>query len=403
MREIIAIASKSDAHRAMICAALSELTSGRSCRIRCDQMSKDIEATDACLSALKAGEEGMYCGESGSTLRFLLPVMGALGHRAVFYTEGRLPKRPLSPLSEELAAHGCVLSEQGSSPFVISGTLSAGTYTMPGDISSQYISGLLFALPLLEGNSSIRLTSRLESRGYVDMTLQVIREFGIKITETAKGFEMAGGQQYLAPKVYQVEGDWSNSCFFLAAGALTEGGVRVKGLSLASLQGDRKILDLLKQFGAEVWEREKDITVKPGKLRGITIDASQIPDMVPVLAVLACAAKGNTVIQNAGRLRIKESDRLATVSKGLRDLGAKVEEGAAGLVIEGADCCDSGRFLRGGTVDGAGDHRIVMMAAIASLLCKDPVAITGAEAVSKSYPDFFRDFNRLNLDENIRI
>ncbi len=405
MREITAIASKSDAHRAMICAALSELTSGRKCKIHCEQSSKDIEATAACLLALLSGQEEMYCGESGSTLRFLLPVMGALGHAAAFYAEGRLPQRPLSPLYEELINHGCILSEPGSAPLTISGKLSAGIYTMPGNVSSQYISGLLLALPLLKGDSRIQLTGPMESRGYVDMTLQVIRKFGVQITETPEGFEIAGGQQYLAPEAYQVEGDWSNSCFFLAAGALVEGGICVKGLSADSLQGDRKILDLLRQFGAEVCERESDITVKPGKLRGITIDASQIPDMVPILAVLACAADGKTIIENAGRLRIKESDRLQAVSQGLNSLGAKVEELPEGLVIEGfgsgSEC--SGKPLRGGTVDGAGDHRIVMMAAIASLLCRQPVAITGAEAVSKSYPDFFADLKKLDLGGNVRI
>ncbi len=399
MREITAIASKSDAHRAMICAALSQLTSGRNCQIHVDSGSKDIEATAACLSAFLAGEETMLCGESGSTLRFLLPVMGALGHKASFYGEGRLPERPLSPLYEELTAHGCVLSPKGSRPLTISGKLKAGTYTMPGNVSSQYISGLLFALPLLAGDSKILLEGKLESRGYVDMTLQVIRKFGIQIEESDTGFTVPGGQKYQAPQSYVVEGDWSNSCFFLVAGALTEGGICVKGLSQQSLQGDKKILDLLKNFGAEVCQRESEVVVKPGKLRGITIDASQIPDMVPILAVLACAAEGRTVIENAGRLRIKESDRLATVSQVLNGLGAKVKELPEGLIIEGL----AGEQMSGGTADGANDHRIVMMAAISSLLCKEPVIITGAEAVSKSYPDFFWDLKKLELDGNVRI
>ncbi len=399
MREITAIASKSDAHRAMICAALSQLTSGRACQIHVDSESKDIEATAACLSAFLAGEETMHCGESGSTLRFLLPVMGALGHRASFYGEGRLPERPLSPLYEELTAHGCVLSPKGSRPLVISGKLKAGTYTMPGNVSSQYISGLLFALPLLTGDSKILLEGKLESRGYMDMTLQVIRKFGIQIEESDTGFTVPGGQTYQAPQSYVVEGDWSNSCFFLVAGALAEGGICVKGLSQQSLQGDKKILDLLKNFGAEVCQRESEVVVKPGKLRGITIDASQIPDMVPILAVLACAAEGRTVIENAGRLRIKESDRLATVSQVLNGLGAKVKELPEGLIIEGL----AGEQMSGGTADGANDHRIVMMAAISSLLCKEPVIITGAEAVSKSYPDFFWDLKKLELDGNVRI
>ncbi len=403
MREISAIASKSDAHRALICAALSQLTSGRTCQISCENVSKDIEATRSCLTALLAGEETMQCGESGSTLRFLLPIMGALGHTAAFYTEGRLPLRPLSPLYEELEAHGCILSAQGSSPLVIRGKLTAGRYVLPGNVSSQYVSGLLFALPLLTGDSRIVIGGTLESRGYVDMSLQVIRDFGVEIIETQDGFAIPGRQQYVAPDTYQVEGDWSNSCFWLAAGALLEDGICVKGLRQDSLQGDRKILELLKAFGAAVQVSEEGVCVYPEKLRGMTIDASQIPDMVPVLAVLACAADGETVIANAGRLRIKESDRLATVTQALRSLGAGVQELPDGLVLEGTGRCNGSRPLRGGAVDGAGDHRIVMMAAIASLLCSEPVAITGAEAVEKSYPDFFRDLKRLNLDGTVRI
>lgn len=398
MKEIKVIASKSDAHRTLICAALAELTGGGRCEIICGADSDDIRATKACLTALLAGDENMACGESGSTLRFLLPVMGALGRRAVFYPEGRLPERPLSPLYEELESHGCALSPKGSAPLTIEGQLKPGFYRIPGNVSSQYISGLLFALPLLSGGSRIQIEGKLESRPYVEMTLQVLQQFGIRILEEADGFTIAGGQQYTAPPQYEVEGDWSNGCFWLAAGALQPESVCVKGLNPDSLQGDKEILNLLKRFGAKVEACEEGgITVSAGNLWGIDIDAAQIPDMVPALSVLACRARGKTTIRNAGRLRIKESDRLTAAARVLNGLGASVEELADGLIIKGKGADG----LKGGAADSFGDHRIAMMAAVASLICKDKVTLTGADAVNKSYPDFFQRLKELGLDDNL--
>lgn len=426
MRKIEMIPSKSDAHRAEICAALSEITTGKGCRVQCCSTSQDIEATRKCLEALKEGRREMYCGESGSTLRFLLPVAGALGREVSFYTEGRLPERPLSPLYEELERHGCTLSPKGSSPLSVKGKLKPGTFVIAGNVSSQYISGLLFALPLLEGDSFIRVEGPLQSGAYVEMTLKTLRRFGIEIGEEEEGFSVRGGQRYMAPEVYRVEGDWSNACFWLAAGAFTEGGIAVSGLSLDSLQGDKEILSVLKKFGADVKIEETEITVSPADLRGIEIDASQIPDMVPVLAAAACGAAGTTVIRHAERLRLKESDRLASVTQLLSGLGADIKELPDGLVIKGRSAsdrvcgADSGRNglqgrkkteeavgccggfpLSGGRADGAGDHRIVMTAAVASLLCRDKVEITGSDAVKKSYPGFFEDMRTLGLDGNI--
>lgn len=395
MRHIEIIPSKSDAHRAMICAALSELTSGKACQVVCSAASADIEATAKCLAALQTGRSQMYCGESGSTLRFLLPVMGALGQRAEFYPQGRLPQRPLSPLYEELERHGCRLSPQGSVPLTIEGQLQPGRFRIPGDVSSQYVSGLLFALPLLEAGSRIVIEGELQSRPYVDMTIRVLRDFGIEILPSEDGFAVPGGQRYAAPPVYQVEGDWSNGCFWLAAGALTPGGICVSGLDPASLQGDKAVLELLERFGAKTEISDEGIKVLPGDLCGIDIDAAQIPDMVPILAVLACGARGKTVIRNAGRLRIKESDRLASVSQVLAGLGADITELAEGLEILG-----TGR-LAGGSADSWGDHRIAMMAAIASLICDEPVTITGSQAVKKSYPEFFDVLEEAGLGKNI--
>ncbi|MBR4020744.1 MAG: 3-phosphoshikimate 1-carboxyvinyltransferase [Firmicutes bacterium] len=392
MKNIRIISSKSDAHRALICGALSK----DPCRVIYSGTSRDIEATEACLGALREGRREMYCGESGSTLRFLLPLMGALGHEAEFHMEGRLPQRPLSPLYEELEAHGCTLSPQGQVPLTIEGQLQPGTYRLPGNVSSQYISGLLFALPLLEGDSEILLTSTLESTPYVDMTIKTLSLFGIRIEKTSGGYAARGNQAYTAPKEYMVEGDWSNACFFLAAGAFTEGGITVSGLNLDSLQGDKAILDILQEMGATVSTGPAGITVQPGEgLCGITIDASQIPDMAPILSVLGLAASGTTEIRNAERLRIKESDRLRAITKTLTALGGQVEELPDGLRIEG------GRRLTGGTIDSHNDHRIAMMAAIASLICDGKVTIGHAEAVEKSYPDFFDVLREAGLDENV--
>lgn len=395
MRTISIIPSKSDAHRAMIAAALSELTSGKSCEVICTETSEDIEATARCLAAMQTGRREMACGESGSTLRFLLPVAAALGAGADFMPEGRLPQRPLSPLYEELENHGCTLSPQGSVPFTIEGQLQGGTYTLPGNVSSQFISGLLFALPLLEEDSFILIEGELQSRPYVDMTIGVLKEFGIRIEECPEGYRVPGGQKYTAPPVYRVEGDWSNACFWLAAGALTEDGVQVSGLSGDSLQGDKAVIGLLKRFGAAVNVENGDYTVQPGRLSGIEIDASQIPDMVPVLAAVACGSRGKTVIYNAERLRIKESDRLTSVSQVLAGLGADITELPDGLVISG-----TGR-LKGGNADAWGDHRIAMMAAVASLICDEKVVLTGSSAVKKSYPGFFRILEETGLGKNI--
>lgn len=390
MRTIRIIPSKSDAHRALICAALTE----KSCEVICDQTSEDIEATKKCLEALSLGRSEMYCGESGSTFRFLLPIMGALGHKADFYLEGRLPERPLTPLYEELLGHGCRLSPQGSVPFTIDGQLKSGEYLIPGNVSSQYISGLMFALPLLEGDSRIFVSGKLESRGYVDLTMDMLDKFGVKIEETDDGFFVKGAQRYLGPKKYTVEGDWSNGTFWLVAGALLEEGICIRGLSMDSLQGDKKILDILRKFGAEVEAGDTEIKVSKKPLTGFTIDASLIPDMVPALAVLASTAFDTTTIEKAGRLRIKESDRLATITQVLKTLGADIEELPEGLVIHPSK-------LTGGEVDSHGDHRIAMMAAIASLICDNPVVLTGSEAVNKSYPGFFEDMKKLGLDKNL--
>jgi len=400
-----AIPSKSQAHRALICAALAD----DPVNIICEGTSKDIEATEACLYALKAGGEDavfLPCGESGSTFRFLLPIVGALGRKASFILEGRLPERPLSPLYEELVRHGCKLSPQGSNPFTIEGKLTPGSYTLDAGVSSQFISGLLFALPLLDGDSELRLTGSIESFPYIEMTLAMLERFGVKAEFEDMVFSIPGRQKYRSPGTVHIEGDWSNAAFWLCAGAIPGNEITVSGLDMNSRQGDRAVLEILERFGSDLQGidlrgsdlRGNDLRgsdLHGGDLRGIEIDATDIPDLVPILSVVAAAAKGTTAIRNAGRLRIKESDRLAAVTNMLATLGADIRETGDGLIIHG------GKPLTGGTVSSWGDHRIAMSAAIAAVLCAEPVIIQGAEAVNKSYPTFFEERRRLACLHNM--
>ena len=413
-----AIPSKSQAHRSLICAALSDKTT----YIDCDSQSNDIEATVSCLRSLDADikrenrsyivQPGvmahnvtknscddntifLHCGESGSTFRFLLPVAAALGQTASFILEGRLPQRPLSPLYEELVRHGCALSPRGSNPFCVKGKLSPGVYSLDAGVSSQFISGLLFALPLLDGDSELRLTGKIESFPYIELTMSILKTFNIKIEFKDSIFLIPGKQFYRSPGKVHVEGDWSNAAFWLTAGALSESGITCERLDINSRQGDRAVIDILTRFGAKVIKSDSSVTVCGGKLssdsrlRGIEIDARDIPDLVPILAVAAAAAEGTTVIRNAERLRTKESDRLEAVSSVLNTLGADVRVTEDGLLING------GAPLKGGKVSSWGDHRIAMSSAIASVLCTEPVLIQNAEAVNKSYPGFFDDFRLL--------
>lgn len=320
------IPSKSYAHRALICAALSKNES----RVICDFPSKDILATKSCVDVLKNGGTLLACGESGSTLRFLLPVFAALGRKGIFMAEGKLPQRPLSPLYEELEKHGCRLSPKGENPIVIDGKLTTGDFKISGKVSSQYISGLMMALPLLEGNSRIEIEGELESASYVDMTLDVLAKYDIvwikKVTKSGIAYEIPYKQIFNGPGEFHVEGDWSAAAFWLCAGAIGREKITVSGLNLSSAQGDKEIVEILKNFGAEVMEGDNSVTVSPSKLQGCDVDLSQIPDLGPAVALLAAAACGKTHLKNAARLRLKESDRLRAIAKTLKTLGGKVRE-----------------------------------------------------------------------------
>ncbi len=402
------IPSKSVAHRALISAALSD----EETKIICNARSKDIEATARVLSSLGAeiSEEGgcflvrpiknfrdsdLDCGESGSTLRFLIPVAATISKETTFDGKGRLPERPISELLNCLSENGAEYEYNGRLPLKMRGGLEFGRFKISGKVSSQFISGLLFALPRLSGDSIIEICGNLESSKYVEITLDVIKQFGILAGWRGNEIHIKGNQSYISPKSFSVEGDWSNAAFFASLGAFSEEGITCTGMNMKSIQGDYEILSLLERFGANVTENEDSFTVKKGKLCGISIDASEIPDLVPVLSVVASAAEGETVIYNASRLRIKESDRIKTTVKMIKSLGGDIRSEDDSIIIRGRG------KLRGGVVDGENDHRIVMSAAIASAICKEPVIITGAEAVEKSYGDFFERFADLGADVSI--
>jgi 3-phosphoshikimate 1-carboxyvinyltransferase len=399
---IPAIASKSCAHRLLICAALS----GAPSELGCSTVSDDILATARCLEALGAGIERtdggfsvspidreklpsgpvLDCGESGSTLRFLLPVVCALGADCRLEMGGRLPQRPLSPLYEELVRHGARLSAQGVSPLRTGGKLEDPAFVIPGGVSSQFISGLLLALPIM-GGGTVKVTGKTESRSYIDITCRCMTACGADVRFADGVYAVSGG--YAAPKVIAAEGDWSNAAFWLCAGAIGKNAVTVTGLDPDSAQGDRKIVDIIRKFHGNVMVTKSGVTSIPAKLRGTEIDAADIPDLVPVISTLAAAAEGTTRVYDAGRLRLKESDRLAAISNVMSTLGVNITETTDGFTIVG------GAPLRGGEVSAWSDHRIAMTAAVASLLADGPVTIDGAECAAKSYPGFFEDFRRL--------
>ena len=418
--------SKSEAHRALIAAALAGLYGAGDGirRVRCTDLNEDIEATVRCLSALGAEIERsgevfsvtpirkipsnavLDCGESGSTLRFLLPVCCALGgitgvpkgFTVSLMGHGRLPERPLSPLYEELVAHGAILSPMGTNPLVVQGKLTAGSYTVDGGVSSQFISGLLFALPLLAENSTLSVTGRIESVPYIGMTVDAISRVTGAIGGDLPHFTVAGRSSRPSKlpdnRASLVGGDWSGAAFFLTAGVLGRKGtsVTLTGLDLHSRQGDKAIVEVLRRMGGRITVTESgELIASPSRLCGVEINAAQIPDLVPILAVAASVAEGESRIYGAARLRLKESDRIKTVCDLLSALGGDVTETPDGLFIRGVSS------LRGGVVNAAGDHRIAMSGAVAATVCREATLVVGAESVAKSYPAFWEEFQRLSL------
>ena len=340
-------------------------------------------------SKIKVVNKTIDCGESASTLRFLIPLATLTKESISFKGSGRLSQRPLDPYYEIFRMQNLPYeSKEGKLPLSIHGILNAGTFRIPGDISSQFITGLLFVLPLLKEDSFIKITSPLESKAYVDLTIDLLNKFSIKVdNKNYKEFYIAGNQRY-KPRHDAIEGDFSQAAFWMVAGILG-GEITISQLNIHTLQGDQMILEIIKKMAGHIIIEEEIITSLFSKTRGITIDVRHCPDLVPIIAVLAALSKGITKITNAGRLRIKESDRLEAITKGLNKLGAKVIELEDQLIIEGVET------LRGGVVDSYHDHRIAMALAIASIKCTQPMIINNSDVVKKSYPNFWQDFSRL--------
>lgn len=403
--------SKSMGHREIICAGLACGTS----IIDNISMSKDIEATMRCLRAINVAVDevpGMFagrralqisgtghpmaaadsvdCGESGSTLRFFLPLGANLNCPLTFIGHGKLVSRPLQAYYDIFDKQFIqYFNDNGKLPLTVNGKLQPGIFKLPGDVSSQFVSGLLFVLPLLNGDSVIEITSPLESSAYVDMTISCLAKFGVKV-ENENGrhrrYLVPGKQRYQALDS-RVEGDWSQAAFWTVGGSL---GAKITcaGMDFNSLQGDKAVLEIMQRMGALVEKNADSVTVSGGVTKATVIDAANCPDIIPVLTVLAAVSEGTTKIINAARLRIKECDRLAAMTSELNKMGADVTEEAEGLTIVGKP-----QGLHGGVeVDAWNDHRIAMSLAIAAQKCAQPIILTGSDSVAKSYPDFWEDY-----------
>ena len=397
---IKAPASKSYTHRALICAALADGNSKIINFLDCDDSRETIDVLrrfgisindsggnlNISGSMLKAPEEPVELGASGTTYRFILPLAALAEGETRILVKGRLADRPIEPLLDALKQLGIEIKADENSIIINGeGKIKGGEIKIPGDVSSQFISGLLFIAPLTEEGIDIELTTELESRPYADMTISVMKEFGIGID----GLKVRGGQSY-KPKDYEVGGDYSSAAFLLAAGVIN-GEVEVAGLNPESIQGDKRIIEILKEMNSEIEINENSIKTKKSNLKGIEVDVKDIPDLVPILAVLGCFAEGETRILNAGRLRGKESDRLAAMAAELGKMGAAIEEGDDSMTIRGGG-------LSGARIDSHNDHRIAMACAVAGLNAEGETVIENSDCVEKSYPEFFKDLTKVGAD-----
>lgn len=400
------IPSKSLLHRAII---LSGIAKDREIILeQVNTISEDIEATLTCIEKLgaKTKVEGdsiritslgnikkskveLHCKESGTTLRLLLPLVSTFSKEATVDCSEGLRKRPIRELIETLEESGLYFKEKGF-PINISGNVTTDFFKISGDISSQYVSGLLLLSSLLDQRSSIYLTTKLESRAYVNITIKVLRDFGIIVNELEEGvFEIYGGRdKILPPKEYQIEGDWSNAAFFLVGGCLGDS-INMSGLNLESSQGDKKIVQILKKAGAILTCSDDFISSNRSHLNSFEVDFSETPDLFPILSVVAALSKGQSILKGGERLKLKESNRIESTFQMLKSLGADVKKREDGLIIQGKEILD------GGIVNSFNDHRIVMSVTMASIRCKEPVSIVNAGAVKKSYPNFFEDFKKV--------
>lgn len=402
--EVVPPPSKSRAHRLLICAALGK----EPCTIVCSSVNDDIIATMRCLNALGASitySSGVFnvnpvkvvkggtldCGESGSTLRFLVSVAAVLGADATFVGSGKLPQRPMGALTDVLAEHGISFTRLAADELPVScrGELRGGKYILPGNISSQYLTGLLFALPLANDDSEIEIVGGLTSASYVAMTLDALATAGISIEHEGNIFRIKGNQQYRVPSDLIVEGDWSSAAFWVVAGVVGAKPVTVCGMNEESLQGDSAIVTHLRNMGAFIEKQGDRVIAMPSHLFGAELDCTDTPDLVPVLSVAAAVAQGTTIFTGVGRLRFKECDRLAAMKELLALYGISSQIGEDTFTVFG------GEPVASGVVDSCGDHRIAMAAAIMSTVSRGVTAIDGASCVAKSYPAFFDDFASL--------
>lgn len=413
--------SKSVGHRLLICAALAD---GES-KIYDLSMSKDIKATMLALQAIGAtftlekdehdisfwqvrgishsdgnkiniSDENFQkeiiinCGESGSTLRFMIPVALTVADNLCFEGKGRLVERPINEFFPIFEKNQIQMVYDGKLPLKLKGKLKAGNYSISGKISSQYTTGLLLAAPLWGSQSEINICGDMESKGYIDLTLESMRLFGVNVfRDTWKRFELRANQCYL-PTTVCVEGDFSQAAFWIVAGLIGKEHIKITGLNKSSVQGDRVILDFVTQMNGRLLWEDGNLLVYPSQTVGMIIDASQCPDLIPVMCVLAALSEGETRVVNGKRLRLKESDRICATVTELKKLGATIEETEDGMIVQGNET-----FIGGCKVEGWNDHRIVMAMAIASTRCELPIEINGCEAIEKSYPDFFKDFKEL--------
>lgn len=401
--------SKSVAHRMLICASLAD----RATTLHSIGAGDDIYATIECLNALGAniiiqGNEihispinrsnlnrklhTLNCKESGSTLRFMLPLVAALGAEAEFHGEGRLPQRPLSPLYEELVRHGAHLSEKGLFPLRSMGErIKSGEYVIDGSISSQYISGLLMALPTIGGESTIRIEGRIESQPYIELTISILRMFGVDIQQQDRILYIPASATYHSAPYMSVEADWSSAAFWIVGGVIGDSPIRCDNLSYNnSVQGDRRVIDVLRSMGANIVVEADSVTAYPSKLHGISVDCADIPDLVPILAVAASTASGESIFNNIQRLRIKESNRVESTMKLLSALGIESKATENSMIIY------PGTPNSMGYVESANDHRIAASAAILSTRTTNGIVVDNIKCIDKSYPDFCRDFIALS-------
>ena len=399
--------SKSEAHRMLICAALADSP----CGISIGRTNDDIEATVSALRALGAAiteKDGVFfvepvkevnkgalidAKESGSTLRFLLPVAAALGADAAFTGEGRLPERPLSPLCDLMRENGVNMSEKCSMPLVCRGKLVGDRFEIDGGVSSQFITGLMLASPLISDRVTVAVTGKPESKPYIDITAGIMRKFGVNVEEKDNVYTVSG--KYRSPGGIKSGGDWSGAAFWMVAGALSRRGLAVEGAEIDSAQGDRAIIFRLHEMGADILCGSDVFFASSSKLHGTEIDCADIPDLVPVLSVAASFAGGKTVFHNISRLRAKESDRVAAIISLAEAFGINAGADLNTLTIEGG----VPKSIR--PVDSFGDHRIAMAAAIEAVSSGDECIIRNAGCVSKSYPAFFEDLSALGAKVEI--